>query len=85
MRKTFLFKSGSNGLSSNPGKSWFFVFKKNSLRKRELKLVIVDPVEWIPAFVDSKITSSSLTGSLYDEIPANPLIHPVKAVLAIPV
>ena len=72
-------------LPSKPGVIWCFVLVKNSLRKRQLKFSIVDPLACCSAVVDSKTNSSALVGLLYEVTPLNPLTHPVNPKVVIPV
>ena len=81
----FWFTSEFKVLFSNPGKNWVFVFVKNSFKNKQLKFLIVEPDLWSSDSVSLNTTSSLLISLLYEVIPTNPLIHPVKEKSVFPV
>ena len=58
---------------------------KNSCKKRILKLLTTVPEECVDIPDCENKSSSGLLELLYDVIPLNPLEHPVKEVVVIPV
>ena len=76
---------GEKSSPSNPGVNWYFIFLKNSLRKRLLKLWTVDCEVCSADSVCENTKNSGLFSWDNEEVPLNPRIHPVKEVLVIPV
>ena len=72
-------------LSSKPGVTCFFTFLKNSCKNLILKLSTTAPEEWVEMPDSENTNSSGLLTLLYDVIPLNPLAHPVKELVVIPV
>ena len=74
-----------NCLSSNPGVTCFLSLLKNSFKNKTLKLLTTFPEEWVEIPLVEKTSSSGLLLDLNDVIPLNPLTHPVKEFVVIPV
>ena len=73
-----------------PGKNCFLDFFKNSCKNKALKLLtwpplVPTPTAWAADLDVENINSSGSSGLLKDVIPLNPRIHPVNAVVPIPV
>ena len=79
--KSFWFTSESSSLFWKPGANWVFTLIKNSSSNKLLRFITVEPLSCVWTSDSVKVSLSDLSLLLYEVIPLNPLIHPVKVFL----